>query len=222
MRLFHPILTGAVYRHRIVACLGAAIGIFLTTLVCFALPYAKPDLPFIVAPIGASAVLVFAVPSSPMAQPWPVMGGNVISSVIGVATYHAIPDLMIACGVAVGAAILAMSLLGCLHPPGGASALTAVIGTHGIHTAGYSFALMPLGINSITLVVVAMLFHRLTGHSYPHRPPASVPLPRNGVQLQDIDAALEDMHESFDISREDLDALFSYAERHAEKRHASG
>lgn len=219
VRFFRPILTGADFRGRAIASFGAAIGILLTILICSALPYTRSDLPFIVAPLGASAVLVFAVPSSPMAQPWPAVGGNIISSLVGVAVFRAIPDLVLAAGVAVGAAILVMSLLRCLHPPGGASALTAVIGSHAVHMSGYEFAFMPVGINSIALVGIAMLFHRMSGHSYPHQPAAPVRV-QNGVKLQDIDAALEDMHESFDISREDLEALFSYAEHHAEKRHA--
>jgi len=66
-----------------------------------------------------------------------------------------------------------------------------------------------------------MLFHRMSGHSYPHRLIAPFPMPTTGVQLQDIDAALEDMHESFDIAREDLEALLSRAEHHAAQRQAS-
>lgn len=221
MRFFHPILTGASFGSRALACLGATLGIALTIVVCSAFPYSTPDLPFIVAPLGASAVLVFAVPSSPMAQPWPVVGGNVISSLVGVMVFRLVPDATLAAGVAVGGAILVMSLLRCLHPPGGASALTAVIGSQGIHMAGYEFAFAPVAINSIALVSVAMLFHRATGHSYPHQPADAVPLPVTGVQLADIDAALEDMHESFDISREDLEALLSRAEQHAMERSSS-
>ena len=182
------------------------------------LPLHGSDFPLVVAPLGASAVLVFTVPSSPMAQPWPVIGGNIVSTMIGVVIYQAIPNMELAASIAVGAAILIMSLLRCLHPPGGASALTAVIGSDAIHTAGFGFALLPVGINSVTLVMVGLLFHRLTSHSYPHRP---LPAPDAGLHLADIDAALEDMHEIFDISREDLDALLSRAEMHAAKRKAT-
>lgn len=172
----------------------------------------------VVAPLGASAVLVFAVPSSPMAQPWPVIGGNIIATLVGVAIYRAVPNLGLAASIAVGAAILIMSVLRCLHPPGGASALSAVIGSEAIHSTGFEFALIPVGINSLTLVLVGLLFHRLTSHSYPHR---TAPAPDAGLHLTDIDAALEEMHESFDISRDDLDSLLSRAEAHAEKRKAT-
>jgi CBS domain-containing membrane protein len=218
VKIFRPLLAGASLKERLITCLGAMIGIVLTIIVCARFPRDIAALPLIVAPLGASAVLVFAVPSSPLAQPWPVIGGNVISTLIGVTVFKAVPDMMVAAGLAVGIAILVMSFLRCLHPPGGAAALTAVIGSNDIHLAGYAFAFTPVAINSVTLVLVAVLFHRFGRHSYPHRPAAPVPLPPNGVQLQDIDAALEDMHESFDISREDLEALFSYTEFHAAGR----
>jgi CBS domain-containing membrane protein len=204
---------------------GACIGIALTMLVCVALLPAG-DVPQIVAPLGASAVLVFAVRSSPLAQPWPVIGGNTLSAAIGVAAFQFIPDASLAAGVAVGAAILAMSLLRCLHPPGGAAALTAVIGGPGIHAAGYAFALVPVALNSVVLVLVAGLFYRVTRHPYPHHsalPPAAIAADRRaaGFHPDDIDAALEDMHESFDIARDDLHALLARAELHAQRRQRS-
>ena len=219
MHFFRPIIAGAHLPERLIACLGASIGVALTIVLCARLPIAAADLPIIVAPLGASAVLVFAVPASPLAQPWPVIGGNILSALVGVAAFHAIPNMAIAAGVAVGGAILAMSFLRCLHPPGGAAALTAVIGGHGIHATGYAFALAPVGTNSIALVALALLFHRATARSYPHRP-ADVPAPATapGLHLSDIDAALDGMHESFDISREDLAALLSRAELHAAVR----
>ncbi|MBJ6122640.1 HPP family protein [Sphingomonas mollis] len=220
--LFRPILAGAQFPDRLLACIGAAVCITLTMVVCAQLPLTTGDLPIIVAPLGASAVLVFAVPASPLAQPWPVVGGNIISTLIGVAAFHAIPQVTIAAGIAVGGAILVMSLLRCLHPPGGAAALTAVIGSHGIHDAGYAFAFAPVGINSIALVSLATVFHRMTARNYPHQPmiaPGPVePQPDIKLHSDDIDAALADMHDSFDIGREDLDLLLARAEHHAATR----
>jgi CBS domain-containing membrane protein len=220
VNFFRPILAGASLPARLIACLGAAICIAITFLVCAGIKIGVADLPIIVAPLGASAVLVFAVPASPLAQPWPVIGGNVVSTLLGVAAWHAVPDTSLAAGLAVGGAILVMSLLRCLHPPGGAAALTAVIGGQSIHDAGYAFALAPVGLNSIILVGLGLLFHRLSAQSYPHRA-ARLPQqpPAGGLHLSDIDAALAEMHESFDISREDLDALLSRAEIHALARH---
>jgi CBS domain-containing membrane protein len=217
LRFFEPILAGAHLPERLIACLGAAICIALTIVVCAELPLAGADLPIIVAPLGASAVLVFAVPASPLAQPWPVVGGNIISTLVGVAAFTLIPNVTVAAGVAVGMAILVMSLLRCLHPPGGAAALTAVIGSGGIHAAGFGFAFAPVGINSIALVSLAMMFHSATARPYPHRA-STAPKVAPGLHLADIDAALAEMHESFDISREDLDALLSRADQHARAR----
>jgi CBS domain-containing membrane protein len=223
---FRPLLAGATSQERIIACLGAALCLALTVVVCALAPLPLRDLPVIVAPLGASAVLVFAVPASPLAQPWPVIGGNTISALVGVAIFHAVPHQALAAGVAVGAAIGVMSLCRCLHPPGGAAALTAVIGSEGIHAAGYSFALMPVAVNSVALVALGLAFHRLTGRSYPHVPPISVPaIAREqaavGLAPEDVDAALADMHESFDIAREDLDLLLARAEAHARARRKS-
>ncbi|WP_440978425.1 HPP family protein [Sphingomonas pseudosanguinis] len=221
MRFFQPLLAGATLSGRLIACIGAVIGIALTIIVCGGLPPLGPDLPIIVAPLGASAVLVFAVPASPLAQPWSVVGGNVLSTLVGVAMFQAIPSLPLAAGCAVGGAILVMSLCRCLHPPGGAAALTAVIGSQGIHAAGFAFAFAPVAINSIALVALGMFFHRATGRSYPHEPAVAPPgIDASRIRPEDVDAALADMHESFDIAREDLDTLLAHAERHARARAA--
>lgn len=223
LQLIKSLLAGARPIDRLVAGVGAALGIGLTILICSQLPLHAGDLPIIVAPLGASAVLIFAVPASPLAQPWPVVGGNILSSLVGVAAFQQIPDMMVAAGVAVGGAILLMSLLRCLHPPGGAAALTAVIGSQGIHAAGYDFAFAPVALNSVALVSIGMFFHRVSGHSYPHQPaapPAIAEAERAvaGFHLADIDRALAELPDSFDISRADLDLLLSRAEQHARAR----
>ncbi|MBN8818041.1 MAG: HPP family protein [Sphingomonas sp.] len=220
---FRPLLPGTQLWPRVLAVIGAVMGISLTIVVCLQFSMAAGDVPIIVAPIGASAVLVFAVPSSPLAQPWSVVGGNILSTLVGVGIARVVPEPTLAAGLAVGGAILVMSLARCLHPPGGAAALTAVIGSPAIHAAGYAFAFAPVALNSIALVSLAMFFHRMTGHSYPHvpvAPPARVDEARAaaGFHMEDIDRALEDMQESFDISREDLDLLLSQAELHAMTR----
>lgn len=224
--IFRPILAGAEFLPRLIAAVGAILGVGLTFFICMQFPISFADVPVIVAPIGASAVLVFAVPSSPLAQPWSVLGGNILSTLVGVTAARYVPDTAMAAGVAVGGAIFLMSLCRCLHPPGGAAALTAVIGSHGIHEMGYAFAFAPVALNSIALVSLAMFFHRFSGHSYPHQPiapPKQVDEIRAaaGFHLEDIDKALADMHEAFDISREDLDLLLSQAELHAINRRAA-
>lgn len=222
IRLFRPLLANAGLGRRIIAGIGATIGIALTMAVCAQFPWLGRDLPIIVAPLGASAVLVFAVPASPLAQPWPVVGGNILSTLVGVAMFQAIPNVTVAAGVAVGCAILVMSLCRCLHPPGGAAALTAVIGSAGIHDAGYAFAFAPVGINSIALVSIGIFYHRMTALGYPHQPatPAAIQaaVEPGGVRLADIDAALAETPDAFDIAREDLALLLERAEHFAKVR----
>lgn len=218
--IFKPILVGASLKDRLLGSLGALAGMATTYLLCALLLRDHPLLPLLVAPMGASAVLVFAVPASPLAQPWPVIGGNVISVLVGVSAARLVPSLPIAVGLAVGGAIVVMSLLRCLHPPGGAAALIAVIGGPAVTAAGYEFALAPVGINAVVLTLVGLLFHRLSGRSYPHRPaalPVTVPSP-DLLHREDIDNALAEMGETFDISPDDLDALLQRAERHAAQR----
>lgn len=223
LRLFKPLLAGGSLRDRLIACIGTLAGICLTGFICARMGAGGEALPLLVAPIGASAVLLFAVPASPLAQPWSIIGGNIISALVGTTAALLIPDRVIAAGAAVAAATLAMSLLRCLHPPGGAAALTAVIGGPAIAAAGYHFALMPVGLNSVLLVGIGWLFHRLSGHSYPHRPapvaPVSIPISvAPGLSIEDIDLALAEFGETFDVSREDLDALFRKAEANAALR----
>lgn len=221
-RLFVPILAGATLRDRAFACLGAVAGIAVTGLICALAVGNGPHLPLIVAPIGASAVLVFAVPASPLAQPWPVIGGNTISALVGIAIGRLVHDPMLAIGIAVGLAIAAMSLTRSLHPPGGAAALTAVIGGPTVVSAGFTFAFLPVALNSILLVALGLCFHRLSRHPYPHVAlPAGVnthgtaDLPsqqRVGFRAEDIDGALVDVGETFDIDRADLDRLLRRVE----------
>ena len=222
IHLFYPILAGANLRDRAIACLGALVGIALTVLLCTSLPLDTAAYPLLFGPVGASAVLVFAVPASPMAQPWSVIGGNMISALVGVAAAHSIGNPELAAGVAVAGAILAMSLLHCLHPPGGAVALTAVIGSPAILAMGYDFALAPVGLNSVMLLTAGWLFHRFSGHSYPHRPVLAVGAEtiRPGLHHDDIRRALADMGETFDVDPDDLDLLLQRAEQHAIDRGA--
>ena len=204
--------------------MGALIGIGLTGLVCGMAFGNGPHLPLIVAPIGASAVLLFAVPASPLAQPWSVIGGNTISALVGVSIATLVGDPMLSIGLAVSLAILAMSLTRSLHPPGGAAALTAVIGGVAVTRAGFWFPLVPVAVNSVLLVGLAILFHRLTGRQYPHRPPAPVnthktadppAAMRAGFNAEDIDAALASLNETLDISRDDIHVLVREVEHQA-------
>ena len=216
-RFFSPILAGATLRDRLLATVGALVGIGLTAFICSFLFDGVSYLALIVAPMGASAVLLFAVPTSPLAQPWPIIGGNVLSAFVGVAVAQVIDDPAIAAGLAVSLAILLMSMARCLHPPGGAAALTAVLGGEAVMQMGFLFPLVPVGLNAVLLVATGVIFHRLARRTYPHFAP---PVPANaqgtqdippqlrvGVQREDIDKALGKLGEGFDIDGDDLERL---------------
>lgn len=215
-------MAGARLNDRLVACLGAGLGVFVAAVAGLGIQNMWPALPFLIAPIGASAVLVFAVPTSPLAQPWPVFGGNVLSAAVGVTVAHFIPDPLLAVGLAVALAILAMSLLRCLHPPSGAVAVTAIIGSDAVVAAGYMYPVTLVAANSAALVLAGYLFHRFSGHSYPHRVSESpAPLPA-ALLREDIELALAQTKETFDISPADLETLLMTAESFAAQRRNAG
>ena len=205
------------------AAIGALVGIAFAAIATHVLPtLGGVPLPWLLAPIGASAVLVFALPASPLAQPWPVIGGNMMSALIGLAAGHFIPLPELACAVAVGAAIAGMSLARCLHPPGGACALLGALGGPAVAQHGWIALMLPLGVNILALIVSAWSYNTLTGHPWPHRMPRVTPKPdeiwpRN-YETADLDAVLEEWDEVLDVSREDLDALFRAVERRVQRR----
>ena len=217
-------LAGATWRERALSCFGALIAIGLTGLICGLMLGNDPQLPLLVAPMGASAVLLFAVPSSPLAQPWSIIGGNTLSAFIGYGMSHIIPHPMLAAGAAVGFAIAAMSIARCLHPPGGAAALTVALGGPVVAKWGALFPLVPVALNSCILVCLGILFHRLARRAYPHTAPAPAnphgtadppPASRAGPRQQDVDAALDSLGETFDIDPQDLQRLLQEIEQQA-------
>jgi CBS domain-containing membrane protein len=227
LRGFRPAPINAGRREKLIGCIGACVGLMITQWVC---KFAFGELnPWFIAPMGASAVLMFAVPSSPLAQPWSIIGGNVVSALIGVTCAHWIPDQAAACGVAVMCAIGAMFALRCLHPPSGAVALMAVLGGPAVLESGYRFALLPVGANSALLLVTALVFNNVLRRRYPHpvilhlnahRTADAPPTERLGVTRKDVDDALKEHAEPLDISPEDLEDIVLNAELHAYRRHA--
>lgn len=128
----------------------------------------KGEANVLVASMGASAVLLFAVPHGLLSQPWAVFGGHCVSALIGVTCAKFIPDQTVAAAVAVGLAIGAMNYLNCLHPPGGATALSAVVGSETIHQLGYWFVLTPVLLNVVIILFIAVVFnYPLSWRRYP-------------------------------------------------------
>jgi len=222
---FAPAPVGVNGREKILGVLGALLGLFCTEWVGrHALGAASP---WFIAPMGASAVLLFAAPASPLAQPWSLMAGNLVSALIGVFCAQMIPVPGLAAAVAVALAIGAMFSLRCLHPPSGAVALTAVLGGPSVASLGYGFALWPVGLNSLILLCIAVAFNGALKRNYPrrHADPAqghhtrdAAPSTRLGFSRADLDDALAQRGELLDISKEDLEDIVLAAELRASVR----
>ncbi|RFP24093.1 HPP family protein [Duganella sp. BJB488] len=223
-----PSPTTASRREQLRAAGGALFGLLLTALLGQSM---APGALFLVAPIGASSVLLFALPASPLAQPWSAIGGNVVSGLMGVLCVRWFGDVLstpLLCALAASTAIAAMFALRCLHPPGGAVALTAVIGGPAIHAAGFAFPLVTVLVDTTLLAVMAMLYNNLTGRRYPHaqqgahpNPHATrdaVPTVRLGFKPEDLDAVLKQYNQVLDISRDELESLFMQTEQRAYQR----
>jgi len=206
---------------------GAGLGIMAAAAITALLLGANhAALPLLVAPVGASAVLVFAVPASPLAQPWPVIGGDLISALVGLAAGHLIGTPWLAGALAVGTAIAAMSLARCLHPPGGACALLCALGASGPDHWG-SAVMFAIAANVLSLALFGWLYNNLTGHPWPHRavqPPRPVAAaPYAGYTRADLEAVLAEWNEVMDIDVNDLDAIYqALGRRLARKAKPSG
>jgi len=215
-----PLSASAVERLR--GVVGAFAGLLLTGVLC---TWASGSAgPWLIAPMGASAVLLFAVPASPLAQPWSIVGGNTLAALIGVTCSHWIADPLIAAPAAAALAIGAMFLLRCLHPPSGAVALTTVLGGPAIAAAGYHFVITPVASNSVILMLAAVVFNNATGRRYPHaqsplqgahRTADRPPTLRGRPGKKDLDEILARYDQVLDVSRDELEALFQAAELRA-------
>lgn len=196
--------------------IGAALGIALAGIAMWYALHLYPSdhakvLPFLVAPLGASAVLVFCVPASPLAQPWAVIGGDVLSAATGLAVGHLLGDPWLSAFTAVGLSIAVMALTRSLHPPGGASALLFALGATGEVPWDWTW-MLPISANVLVLCAVGWVYNNATGHSWPHRqpvatPPAGSPAARLPYTREDIVAVLEDWNEVLDVDIDDLDAF---------------
>ncbi|MES2072128.1 MAG: HPP family protein [Pseudomonadota bacterium] len=213
---------------RMRACAGALFGMVLTAAVSYLLLGQGTAAIWLIAPMGASAVLLFAVPASPLAQPWSIIGGNLVSAVVGVSCAKLFGEPVIAASLAVSLAIAAMFACRCIHPPGGAIAMTAVLGGPAVHALGYQFVGLPVAVNSLLLVLTAIFFNNTTGRRYPHPQQVShknkhetrdaIPTNRLGFTPADLDAVLQKYNQVLDVSRDDLESILLQTEMSAYQR----
>lgn len=211
-------------RERLRVVLGAGLGLLLAGLLSRLVM--GPGLPGLVAPLGASAVLVFGVPASPLAQPWAVVGGNTASALVGIACmlWLPMPPLVVA-AVAVALAIGLMFLLRCLHPPGGAASLLMVLTA----TQDWHVAFTPVALNSLLLVLAGMAYNTLTGRRYPHAQHVQASAAPTGTTVApprfcdaELDAVLARYNQVLDVPRDDLADLLHEAELLSYRRRLGG
>ncbi|AIT79964.1 HPP family protein [Novosphingobium pentaromativorans] len=189
--------------------LGAALAIALAaglTAMLLGVSALPLPLPLLVAPLGASAVLVFCVPASPLAQPWPVIGGDLVSAAVGLAVGHAVGVPWLAASIALGIAIALMSLLRCLHPPGGACALLYALGAAGAEHWQWAW-IGSIAANVAALAATGWLYNNMTGHPWPHVPVRVPPPLAPAYTRDDIETVLADWNEVLDVDIDDLDAF---------------
>ena len=201
--------------------LAGGIAIFLLAL---ALKYLPQDTypVLMLGSMAASAVLLFAVPHSPLAQPWNLIGGHLVSAMAGWICILLIHDPLVAAGVGVGAAIVLMHILNCLHPPGAATALTLVLGSAQFQSMGWKWVMLVVIINAgISLVLALVINNMLPGRQYPMRHMIQTP-PKPGpfisLEQQDLERALLQMEGVIDVSEEDLAKIYEFALRNAQER----
>jgi CBS domain-containing membrane protein len=204
-------------RERVRIAVGAFVGILLTAAIGRWLAGAPLSCAWLLAPLGASAVLIFAAPASPLAQPWSVVGGNVLSAAIGMACAASIPSALLAAAFGVALAISAMLMLRCLHPPGGAMALLAVLS----HSGAGHFPLDVALTDSLLLVGAGLIFNPLSGKRYPHvqlAPAEATAVAGTRILSTDLDTVLERYNQVLDVSRDDLEALLLATELEGHRR----
>ncbi len=140
---------------------GAFCGILPLAFLNYNL-FETTDFVYIIGSFGASAVLIYGAINSPLAQPRNLIGGHIVSAIVGVAVYKLFgTHLFFASSISVATAIAAMHATKTLHPPGGATALIAVIGSHKIHGLGFYYVLMPVGVGALIMLVIALLVNNL-------------------------------------------------------------
>lgn len=226
--LFWPARDNVCLREKALSSLAALGGIGLVMLASSFFLELR-DLPWVVASMGASAVLLFAVPLGPLSQPWPFAGGHLLSGLSGVMVAGLVTDPVVAAALAVSLAVFVMYVTGCLHPPGGATALSVVVGGDTVRAMGYEYLLTPVLLNVVVMLGWALLINNLLpNRCYPSTlkklRAGAGKMGENSIHAQlsigreDLEFALREMNEYVDVSSEDLSRIFTLSATHARRR----
>lgn len=211
---------------RLKVALAAFIAIFIVTYTSLQLADTASTI-VLLASMGASSVLLFGLPNSPLARPWSFAAGHLISAAVGLICSHLFTDLALMAAVTIGCVLFVMYLFECMHPPGGATALVPVIASTD-SVLGYDFLLYPVALNVLVMLTIAVLLQKFwlkRGMQKPaeHFDPVHLhqdqsPLKRLGLQPEDLLSSLNSFDTVVDISEQDLERLYHQAQLHAYKR----
>lgn len=213
------------HAEKLVSALGGFIAI-LGVIQVSGLFVDPQDATLLVASMGASSVLLFAVPHGTLSQPWAVLGGHLVSALVGVSCAQVLGTTALAAAGAVGLAIGAMYYLRCIHPPGGATALVAVVGDDAVQALGYQFLITPVLLNVIVIVAVAVGFNYLFAwRRYPvwlqqaQQTDEIRPDERGEISHGDFVYALSELDSYIDISEYELLRIYELATHRSRSRH---
>lgn len=211
---------------RLKVALSAFIALFIVTYISLQLAGTAGSI-VLLASMGASAVLLFGLPNSPLAKPWSFTAGHLISATVGLVCSHLFTDLALMAAVTISIVLFVMYIFECMHPPGGATALVPVIASTD-QVLGYEFLLYPVALNVFVLLAVALLLQKLWlkhGMQKPiqkydpvHLHQDASPLKRLGLQPEDLLSALNSFDTVVDISEQDLERLYHHAQLNAYQR----
>jgi CBS-domain-containing membrane protein len=207
-------LTPNNHREKVISGVGGLFGILCVMVVTQWAAGPAAVMP-VVASMGASAVLLFAVPHGQLSQPWAFGMGHLVSAVAGVACGTMIPDPLVAAPVAVGVAITGMYYMRCIHPPGGATALTYVIAGPAVRKLGWGYVALPVGLNVVVLLAAAIGFNR--AFAWRRYPAATAPhkAAKGRLSREDWAFALRQVGSLADVTDEELAELHELAVKHA-------
>jgi len=215
------------HTERLVSALGSTLVIACIFLISRASLGPTASL-LIVPSMGASAVLLFAVPHGALSQPWNVFGGHILSALVGVSCAMSIANETAAASIAVGGAVGVMYYLRCIHPPGGATALAAVIGGEATHALGYQFVITPVLVNVLVMLAIGVAFNFIfPWRRYPawlvnkdkQAPAETTWVSERPIEHADLVAALSQIDSFIDVSENDLLRIYQLATGEAHQRH---
>lgn len=211
-------------RELLVSTLTATIAMVVVYLISHAV-LGESDAPLMIASMGSSAILVFAVPHGVFSQPWAVIVGHGVCAAVGVASAQWIPSTELACAVAVGGSIALSLLLRCVHPSGGGTTLVPVLGGEAVRQLGYGFVFLPVLLNAVILVALGALLNagfkwrRYPAALMPRHPEAPAMPAAATLSHEDFVHALRRIETPVEMSESELARVFEAAIAHAQTDH---